>query len=241
MLRWLSVFTFLTLLSAAGSGCAPYHMGHRPYRPAAVCDPVHGTDTCGPTRPLHYGAACGTVGCDPCDPCGPCYYGEYSPFGPFAAIFRVFRPITWVGPSCGERYWGGYLSDPPDCYDPCDCYGNYTGMHVKNCPRRGGRVHAACVDHACAEPTCEPGCGVGGCPPSGGEYLGARQPSRPVSREPQYLGQHRPLVRPPVGTLSTAPDPASRFAPRVISVDDRVVGEGGPQPTAARRLEAVRR
>lgn len=33
----------------------------------------------------------------------------------------------WWGPSCGQRYWGDFYSDPPDCSDPCDCHGNYTG------------------------------------------------------------------------------------------------------------------
>lgn len=27
---------------------------------------------------------------------------------------------------CGEVYWGE-LSDPPTCWDPCDCCGNWTG------------------------------------------------------------------------------------------------------------------
>jgi hypothetical protein len=29
--------------------------------------------------------------------------------------------------SCGECYWSEWFNDPPDCQDPCDCYGNYAG------------------------------------------------------------------------------------------------------------------
>jgi hypothetical protein len=37
---------------------------------------------------------------------------------------------------CGEIYWGEWLSDPPDCCDPCDACGNFTGAGV-------------CCDHGC--------------------------------------------------------------------------------------------
>ena len=42
-------------------------------------------------------------------------------------------PCTWCGPSCGERYWGDFYSDPPDCWDPCDCHGNFTGGGCHSC------------------------------------------------------------------------------------------------------------
>jgi hypothetical protein len=270
MLKWLSVLSLLATLSAVGSGCTPCHMGYRPFRPGAVCDPTHCTDTCGPTL----GAArcevgCGSAECDPCDPCGPCYYGEYSPLGPLAAVFRIFDPVTWMGPSCGERYWGDFYGEPPDCCDPCDCYGNYTGMHVSNCPRRGaGCASGTCVDYSCESGTCvdygcESGCADGGCSsaapgfarrhrptvamPQEPAYLGQYQPrSRPPAataiREPAYLGQHQPRLRSPAVMTRPHPEIDSRFAPRIISIDDRVVGEPAQQPTvAAQRLEAVRR
>jgi hypothetical protein len=44
----------------------------------------------------------------------------------------------WCGPNCGERYWGDFYSDPPDCWDPCDCHGNYTGGGCSSC---GGGTH----------------------------------------------------------------------------------------------------
>ena len=243
MFKWLSALAFLATLSAVGSGCTHCHMGHRPLRPGIVCDPTYCTDTCGPidTCGSVWGDRCGIgsgiAECDSYDACGPCCYGHYSPFGPLAFIGRLFRPITWVGPSCGERYWGGYWSDPPDCCDPCDSYGNYVGMHVRNHPRGLGGAHDACADYSCRV-----GSTAAGHHAASVEYAGAPQPAVPVRQQPAYLGQHPPLVRPPVGAAASNPGPASRYSPRVISVDDQVVGDQGPEATAtARRLDAVRR
>ena len=37
---------------------------------------------------------------------------------------------------CGDIYWGEWISDPPDCCDPCDQCGDFTGAGV-------------CCDHGC--------------------------------------------------------------------------------------------
>ena len=37
---------------------------------------------------------------------------------------------------CGDIYWGEWISDPPDCCDPCDQCGQFTGAGV-------------CCDNAC--------------------------------------------------------------------------------------------
>jgi hypothetical protein len=71
-------------------------------------------------------------GCDePCSrPCGPCGRGtccDRTPCGPLTFLFSIFNCNTWRGPSCGERYWGDFYSDPPECHDPCDTCGNYVG------------------------------------------------------------------------------------------------------------------
>ncbi|MEN6450539.1 MAG: hypothetical protein ABFC96_08620 [Thermoguttaceae bacterium] len=74
--------------------------------------------------------SCGTCGdCgDACsDPCGDSCYGRPWHRGPLSCLFALFTPCSWCGRGCGERYWGDFYSDPPDCWDPCDCSGNYTG------------------------------------------------------------------------------------------------------------------
>jgi hypothetical protein len=78
-----------------------------------------GCDSCG-------GNSCGCDSCggnscgDGC--CGRCWYR-----GPLSCFFAFFSRGYWCGPNCGERYWGDFYGDPPDCEDPCDCHGNYTG------------------------------------------------------------------------------------------------------------------
>jgi hypothetical protein len=64
---------------------------------------------------------------------------------------RGWHGRHWCGPSCGECYWSEWFNDPPDCCDPCDCYGNYAG------PKYHPVMHAAYHD----EPTlAAPGHGV---------------------------------------------------------------------------------
>jgi hypothetical protein len=55
-----------------------------------------------------------------------------------SCLFALFMPNTWCGPSCGERYWGDFYTDPPDCEDPCDNSGNYSGGGCHHC---GGSPH----------------------------------------------------------------------------------------------------
>jgi hypothetical protein len=96
--------------------------------------------TPGQIRPVVYQAStyeCSA--CDTCDSCGdacddscgtPCGRGACSdrtPCGPLTLLFSIFNCNTWRGPSCGERYWGDFYSDPPACHDPCDPCGNYVG------------------------------------------------------------------------------------------------------------------
>jgi hypothetical protein len=55
-----------------------------------------------------------------------------------SCLFALFTPGYWCGRSCGERYWGDFYSDPPDCWDPCDRHGNYMGGGCRNCGGNGG-------------------------------------------------------------------------------------------------------
>ena len=89
-------------------------------------------DPCGDVA----GRPCRRVGCqscgssDPCaDPCGEGSYGRCWHRGPLSCVFALFTNGCWFGgcSGCGERYWGDFYSDPPDCWDPCDGYGNYSG------------------------------------------------------------------------------------------------------------------
>jgi len=99
------------------------------------CDVVGGRPC---RRPLC--SRCGPV-CDPCcDPCGDVCYGRCWHRGPLSCIFALFmRGCWWDGgcQGCGERYWGDFYSDPPDCWDPCDGYGNYTGGGCRDCGTGG--------------------------------------------------------------------------------------------------------
>jgi hypothetical protein len=85
--------------------------------------------------------SCGTCdsGCDdPCaDPCGPGTCGRIWYRGPLSCLFGLMMRGAWCGPNCGGRYWGDFYSDPPDCWDPCDGYGNYSGG-CSSCGARGG-------------------------------------------------------------------------------------------------------
>jgi hypothetical protein len=60
--------------------------------------------------------------------------------GPFTWVFALFTPRSWCGRGCGDRYWGDFYGDPPDCWDPCDGYGNFTGgcNSCGTAPTRGG-------------------------------------------------------------------------------------------------------
>jgi hypothetical protein len=47
--------------------------------------------------------------------------------GPLTPLFAMFTHDCWSSCGCGQRYWGDFYGDPPDCCDPCDRCGNYTG------------------------------------------------------------------------------------------------------------------
>ena len=182
---------FLGMISAllpGGSGCCVLNsIVYRPFGPGTSLDTEHcgpGCPTacasCEPTIKLPYervrpapcdsfcepdcspacGPACGPV-CGqrgPCGRCGPC--GRQF-WGPLSLIGALFSVPTWCGDGCGEIYWGDFHGDPPDCCDPCDCHGNYTGVNAGPC-RRGCRSPAGCSD-----------CGSTGCGPTGHGLVGS--------------------------------------------------------------------
>ena len=107
-------------------GCPP-----RCARGCADCDTGCGGG-CGPVCRGGCGR-CGSPCDDPCaDPCGNGCCGRVWHRGPLSCVFAWLMRgcgwgTSWCGGGCGERYWGDYYNDPPDCCDPCDCHGNYTG------------------------------------------------------------------------------------------------------------------
>ncbi len=128
----------------SSAGCCTYC---RPgYCPGMVCDPDRcAADCCEPTcDPCRQQCCdpCGDSCCDPCchEQCG--YYSPYHHYGVLTFLGRIFSPYhSWYGRSCGERYWGDFYGDPPDCHDPCDRCGNFTG--------RMGYCDNGCYGHGC--------------------------------------------------------------------------------------------
>lgn len=84
--------------------------------------------------------------------CGTCGERRGGP------IVQGFNRLLSCGSSCGEVYWDEWLSDPPECCDPCDQHGNWIGRQACG-PRRplgglwqvlhGCRGDDCCVDEAC--------------------------------------------------------------------------------------------
>lgn len=137
---------------SCGPTCGPMHRPVRPVvaaRRAVVCDECGTGCDAGCGRPCRR-AACGTCGScgacgDPCaDPCSPGACVRPWHRGPLSCVFALFSCRTWWGPNCGERYWGDFYSDPPDCWDPCDGYGNYTGGGCQSCGSGGSVRGGGC-------------------------------------------------------------------------------------------------
>jgi hypothetical protein len=92
-----------------------------------------GCGSCGP---------CGGGACGSCDPCGGGLCGPYGPcygFRPLRWIAGLFCGPKWCGSGCGEMYCGEFCNDRPDCWDPCDEQGNWTGRGgCATCAHRSG-------------------------------------------------------------------------------------------------------
>ncbi|MCD4726734.1 MAG: hypothetical protein K8R46_03670 [Pirellulales bacterium] len=135
--------------------CAPgygYYNGKCGEDCGGICDPSCGPRW-GPARAPAFaprralvsdecGRPCRGPYCHSCapvrgDPCGERCYDRCWHRGPLSCLFALFTYGSWYGPTCGERYWGDFYSDPPDCWDPCDCYGNNTGGSCHDCGEYG--------------------------------------------------------------------------------------------------------
>jgi hypothetical protein len=175
MARWLGTTMVVALVFSSGCCCMP-------------CGP------CGPAR-----ACCFCLPCLPkpivwhgaCNECGPCpgescanYGGGCGPF--CCGLFPWLRGCWSCGRGCSEVYVNEWISDPPDCCDPCDqCYGQFTGPRGYCCLGPAQRVLAAIHGYKyCPGPNCGPwrpifgccnpcgpvcgGCGGAGCASCGG-------------------------------------------------------------------------
>lgn len=88
------------------------------------CGPVPGP-ACGPACPPACEPACGPASVPVCNPSGG---APAAPCGPLTWVFGLFTACGGCyGDGCGETYYGHFAGDPPDCCDPCDRWGNYTG------------------------------------------------------------------------------------------------------------------
>ena len=151
MLQRLLLLGLLCGLMAATTGCGLCHnLLYAPFGPGSICT----TNNCGPgCQPACAQPACASCGetscgdacgetCGSCgetcgDSCGSCG-NPCAPCGPLSAVHKLLHPQTWDCGSCGERYWGDFHGDPPECCDPCDRCGNFNGATTDGCNCGGG-------------------------------------------------------------------------------------------------------
>jgi len=214
------------------SGCGPCHR-------LLLCDPSNcSTPAAGTTGPCVGEcetpvAVPGVVRPAPIAPWRPAVWGPGRPYygrGLLGWLFALFRPHgAWCDGGCGPRYWGGWLSDPPDCCDPCDRCGNWVGSvgavsgpapvgpvlpagalppseNCPNCNRQVGPMARLAV---------RAGMPAGTTPP-----LASGASARPAARMVSESVMQPWLEDASPGVIT---DPNSPYAPRLISVTDRVL------------------
>ncbi|MGE3408429.1 MAG: hypothetical protein AB7I37_16540 [Pirellulales bacterium] len=76
---------------------------------------------------------CGGCGGGDCCPCGGgCCNSHVGHHNLGKWCLAELCPRNWFGGckggGCGKFYWNEWFSDPPCCYDPCNCCGEYTGQ-----------------------------------------------------------------------------------------------------------------
>ena len=175
MARWISFLLCSGALVVSGCCClgnpGACHSGA-----CGPCESVARSCCCLPKPIIWCGNQneCGASDCESCA-CPDCGLGP------------LWRWNKSCGKGCGEIYMGEWISDPPDCCDPCDqCYGQWTGPH--GCCYLGPmqRLLAALHGHKyCPKPNCGEwcggrcqhpaaqacSCGGVGCDSCGGEHL----------------------------------------------------------------------
>ena len=198
--------------TACGGACGSTACG--PAACVSTCEPVR--DDCGTAC----GGACGGACSEPCETaCGQCAGASSAacglPCGPLTWLFAILSH-GYCGESCGEVWWGDWDSAPPDCCDPCNRCGEYTG--------RGS-------------PTCET-CGTGGYAAEVRQIDTTHVSAGPTNGNVAV----RHLGTKPTGGHIT--DASSKYAPKLISITDRAVDASQPgsvpQALLPRRMPAHR-
>jgi hypothetical protein len=133
---------------------------------------------------------------------------------------------TWCGGNCGERYWGDFYNDPPDCCDPCDCHGNFTGGGCSHC---GGGYAGGYSGGSMGAPT------GGGCRSCNGGYAGNQGGYNGYSQG-NSQGYNR-------GQMVGRMDDGGPDSQNIVSESDQVVGQNSSavvqqQPHRATRPQA---
>jgi hypothetical protein len=153
-----------------------------------------------------------------CSSCGPTTFAEKS-------ACRT---------GCGEIYWDEWLSDPPDCCDPCDDCGNWVGPQMCCRKRPIGGLWSmlwGCRGETCSDgECCDQGC-VGGCEP-GCEAACGIEPHSCVDRAIAHSPSKDLEVRPPANMKPMRPVPPT--APQPAPDTERVTPPAVPAPSNAR-------
>jgi hypothetical protein len=174
MARWLCTLAVSALLFGSGCCCVPCGpCGRNCLVPCLPCLP----------KPIVWNGACNDCSACPGQSCGD-YCGGCGPFGG-QGLFPWLRNGLSCGRGCSDIYFNEWVSDPPDCCDPCDqCYGQFTGQRGPCCLGPAQRVLSAIHGYRyCPRPNCGPwrpifghcnpcgpvcGCGDAGCASCGG-------------------------------------------------------------------------
>ena len=117
MARGLGLAACLTLLLASGCVCRG---------PCGVVrDPLACEPACG--NPCLPALAYDRVWKGDCNECGDCCGGAHGYYQ--CGLLPMMRAHVGMhgtcGRGCGEVYWGEWVSDPPDCCDPCNSCGDW--------------------------------------------------------------------------------------------------------------------
>jgi hypothetical protein len=169
MARWILPILVSSLIVGSGCCCVPNQCG--------PCGTYGGASCICLPRPIVWEG-----GCNECAPpgqsCGDCCFE--------CGLFPFLRRGLTCGKGCGEVYVSEWISDPPDCCDPCDQCGNWTGpqgychlgplqrvlaaLHgYRYCPRPNCGPWAPLCSRGCGGPCGSCGCGpVCGCEHCGG-------------------------------------------------------------------------